>query len=212
MGTMFGTSFKSHSVPLLLTAERGAICDSEDIVRSAFVSNATLGCTAVVALEPSLEEIMEMGSSAFRSALFRMLYLFPVKNLLVKGMNITAENAGRCTEKVRAIFNEVGDILSSNGGNGYLVGDRFTSADLTFASLAALVILPEEYGADLSSLAEVADQELLRDFRGTPAGRHVMNMYKRPHIAESTFQGTVYPKEPIPPTGCTCSAISSATL
>ena len=34
-------------------------------------------------------------------------------------------------------------------GRPYLTGDRFTAADLTFACLAAAVVLPPEYGVAL---------------------------------------------------------------
>lgn len=47
--------------------------------------------------------------------------------------------------QVRALFAELGERLQG-GRRRYLVGDAFTAADLTFASLAALVLLPEQYG------------------------------------------------------------------
>ena len=45
-------------------------------------------------------------------------------------------------QKVRAAFDRV---ESDAGASGYLVGDRFTVADLTAASILALVVVPPEY-------------------------------------------------------------------
>ena len=47
--------------------------------------------------------------------------------------------------QVRGLFAELGEKLQG-GRRRYLVGDTFTAADLTFASMAAIVLLPEEYG------------------------------------------------------------------
>ncbi len=133
-------------------------------------------------------------------------------------MKINKENAKKCIEKVskvsrhyfrsiatqllsqiRSTFEDVGKLLQANGGR-YLVGDTFTAADLTFASMAALVVLPEEgYGASLENLRALFDTgtlkvpfifhylatpvhpsfpDLLTEFRNLPAGQHALRMYK----------------------------------
>lgn len=58
-----------------------------------------------------------------------------------KGLRITPEGAQSSILNVRAIFSEV-DVLLADGRR-YLVEDRFTAADLTFAVLASPVLLPE---------------------------------------------------------------------
>ena len=47
--------------------------------------------------------------------------------------------------QIRALFVQLGQRLDG-GARPYLVGDSFTAADLTFASMAALVLQPEQYG------------------------------------------------------------------
>lgn len=67
-------------------------------------------------------------------------------------------------------------------GGGYLVGDRFTAADLTLAAMLAPVLLPlPQYGAYLPAPTESeADDfaELIDEVRGTEAGRHAVRMYR----------------------------------
>lgn len=66
--------------------------------------------------------------------------------------------------------------VRSEGGRTYLVGDRFSAADLTFASLAAPLLLPPECRAALPTLdmvpAKMKDQ--VTGFRGN-SRREVRN-------------------------------------
>jgi glutathione S-transferase len=69
-------------------------------------------------------------------------------------------------------------------GKRYLVGDRFTAADLAFACMAAPILLPrpeEGYGAVLPPLEETppAFAEVAREMRETPAGRFALRMFRQ---------------------------------
>jgi glutathione S-transferase len=61
------------------------------------------------------------------------------------------------------------------------VGDRFTAADLTFASLAAPIVVPEGHPAmrpgSLDALAP-EHRALIEWVRATPAGAHVTRLYR----------------------------------
>ena len=66
------------------------------------------------------------------------------------------------------------------GGAAYLVGSRFTAADLTFACLAAPVVGPGGYGG-LGGMPlpwGVYPEGLLEEMRATPAGQHVLRVYR----------------------------------
>lgn len=78
---------------------------------------------------------------------------------------------------VREVFDEVAQEL---GTRRYLVGDRFTAADLTFAALASFVLMPEEYGVRLPSLEELPDamRQTVASFRNHPAGRYALRLYR----------------------------------
>jgi glutathione S-transferase len=79
----------------------------------------------------------------------------------------------------RAVFDEVGERLAD--GRPYLVGERFSAADLTFAALAAPVVLPPEYGVPLPRIDELPAgmAEIVRELRDHPAGQHALAMYSR---------------------------------
>ncbi len=80
------------------------------------------------------------------------------------------------TVQIRAFFKDMGDRLQHHD---FLVGNNFSAADLAFASMAALVLLPEQYGAGTAPLKRVMDLELVLELRAMPAGRHAMEMYRR---------------------------------
>jgi glutathione S-transferase len=98
--------------------------------------------------------------------------------LMRRGMNINAESAERSLGYVRESFAEVSELLSD--GRTHLVGTQLTAADLTFAALAAPMVLPEDYGSPLPSMGELPDElrELVAGFRETPAGEFVLGIYE----------------------------------
>ena len=63
-------------------------------------------------------------------------------------------------------------------GRPYLLGDRFTAADLTFASLAAPVVMPPVYGVTLPSpeALDATTGKLVERARAHPAGAFALRM------------------------------------
>lgn len=109
--------------------------------------------------------------------------LFPMARpsvcwLMRRGMKITAESSERSLGFVREVFSNVADRLA--GGRPYLVGETFSAADLTFAALAAPMILPRGYGGPLPALSDVPQDflALVEEFRTTPAGAFAQRMYR----------------------------------
>lgn len=109
--------------------------------------------------------------------------LFPIMRpavcwLMRRGMNITAESAERSLGKVREVFAAVSVRLAD--GRQFLVGEAFSAADLTFAALAAPVILPRGYGGSLPPLSDLppAFLALVEEFRTSPAGAFAQRMYR----------------------------------
>ena len=103
---------------------------------------------------------------------------FPVFRLLMRrGMNITPASAERSVAYAREVFTEVGDRLAD--GRDFLVGDVFSAADLSFAALAAPVLLPAQYGAALPALDQLPETvtELITEFRATAAGAFALRLY-----------------------------------
>jgi glutathione S-transferase len=78
---------------------------------------------------------------------------------------------------VFAEFDWVAEQLAD--GRPYLLGDRFTAADLTFAALAAPVVLPPVYGVPLPPLEslDASTTALVERGRAHPAGEFALRLY-----------------------------------
>lgn len=122
-------------------------------------------------------EAIEPNVGGLQRLIFRTGFPF-FRFMMRRGMNISPTSAQRSLDFTRQVFHAVDERLSD--GREFLVGDVFTAADLTFASLAAPVLLPLEYGAPLPSLAElpVDVMTMIQDFRETRAGAFALRMYR----------------------------------
>jgi len=80
--------------------------------------------------------------------------------------------------RVRRAFDAIAERLSD--GRRHLCGDRFTAADLTFASLAAAVLVPPEYGVRLPQPEELPEPVAsdVRAFRAHPAGAYALRLFR----------------------------------
>ena len=77
-----------------------------------------------------------------------------------------------------AAFDAVAERLGD--GRRYLFEDRFTAADLTFACLAAAVVVPPEYGVALPQ-PDVLPEPVagdVRAFREHPAGAFALRLFR----------------------------------
>lgn len=102
----------------------------------------------------------------------------PVALLVIKQrLAISAAAVDGDLPSTRAIFCEVADRLA--GGRRYLVGDRFSAADLTFAAMAAPVLSPAQYGSPLPRLDELPPgfQAVVNELRATPAGAFALRLF-----------------------------------
>lgn len=105
--------------------------------------------------------------------------LFPVaRKMMKRAMKITPEGAERSRQKIDEVFAEVEKRLA--GGRKFLVGDGLSAADITFASLAAVVVLPEQYFAPLPRLEDLPTeaQEQVRRWQRHPAGEFALRMFR----------------------------------
>jgi glutathione S-transferase len=104
---------------------------------------------------------------------------YPVATRIIdRYLDVTPASAARAEAEVRAVFNAVAERLVD--GRPYLCGERFSAADLTFASLAAAVLMPPEYGVPLPQPEELpaAMAATVRELRGHPAGAHALKMFR----------------------------------
>jgi glutathione S-transferase len=99
------------------------------------------------------------------------------RHLVRRVYKITPTSAQSSLARVTGVFRQVSDTLSD--GRRFLVGGRFTAADLTYAALAAPVLFPAECRAVLPGLDAVPAamrEEILR-LRSTDAGQFAMRLY-----------------------------------
>jgi len=123
-----------------------------------------------------LESVLS-GVGRIESTVFRAL-LPAVKRLMRRGMRITPESTERSLDYVRTVLATVDELLAD--GRPFLIGDRFSAADLTYAALAAPVLLPRNYGSRLPTLDDVPNEllTLIEEFRSSPAGTFAMRIYR----------------------------------
>ena len=123
------------------------------------------------------KHLMCMGVGRLEASLTRAAYV-PLRELMRKGMRIHSEPTERALKRVEAAFDRVAEML---GDRRYLFLDRFTAADLTFASLVAPVLSPAQYAFGPPDLhtAPASMQELVARFRAHPAGVYAFRVYQR---------------------------------
>jgi glutathione S-transferase len=107
-------------------------------------------------------------------------FAYPVASRIIdRYLEITPATAARSEAEVRAVFDDVAERLGD--GRPYLCGERFSAADLTFASLSAAVLMPPEYGVPLPQPEELptAMAATVRELRSHPAGAHALRMFRQ---------------------------------
>lgn len=91
--------------------------------------------------------------------------------MLRRGLNITPEGVERSRHKIDITFARVGELLRD--GRRFLVGNRFSVADLTFAALAAPVLRPEGHPVEIPEFAAPE----VECWRASPAGQFARRLY-----------------------------------
>ncbi len=78
---------------------------------------------------------------------------------------------------IKTIFKQVDDLLSD--GRRYLTGDKLTLADVAFASVAAPLIVPYEFGGVVPPINDTPPElrKAINELRNTVAGQFVLRLY-----------------------------------
>ena len=92
-------------------------------------------------------------------------------------LGIGSDAATVAERRVEDVFDAVAERLEAGGG--FLCGGRFTAADLTFAALAASVLIPPQYGVPLPQpdVLPVATATIIERFRAHPAGQRAQQLF-----------------------------------
>ena len=106
-------------------------------------------------------------------------FVYPVAvRIIDRVLDVSAETAARAEDDVRETFDRAAERLAD--GRPFLCGTSFTAADLTFAALAAAVLMPPEYGVPLPQ-PEVLPSGMatkVEELRAHPAGVHALRMFR----------------------------------
>jgi glutathione S-transferase len=193
------------SVPILVT-DTMAIADSTDILR--YLN--TLKPGELYPTEPDLQALSTELETLFNQTLGvhtrrwgysyihnpQMVYpkwtqgvpiweklLFPivfpkVKPIVLKSIDVTETSAIESYREIERVFDRVSQILAD--GRKYLLGDRFSAIDLTFAALAAPIIQPPEHHISPTPIAELPTQMQteIRTCQATSAGEFGLRLYR----------------------------------
>lgn len=190
------------STPLLLGASR-PIADSSDIVRyvdERYGNERLFGDPEAAALDahfglelgphtrrvaywlamgpPSvLDELARANVSPAQARLFRTLRPLAL-GFVAKRLAVDEAGYRRSLEKVRREVDRVGARIVD--GRPYLLGDRISVADLSFASLMGPALVPAEYGAVLGDPATLGEEArtLIEEMRAHPAGQFALRLFR----------------------------------
>jgi glutathione S-transferase len=109
--------------------------------------------------------------------------LFPVvfgwmRSNVMQMYDINETSAIAADQTIGQIFDTVDGLLAD--GRSYLVGDRFSAADLTFATLAAAMVMPDGYGVKFPAIAQLPNRmgDRIQALRVTAAGKFVLRLYQ----------------------------------
>lgn len=128
-------------------------------------------------------ELLSSTGPAWERRLARRL--FPVlRAAIVRGLKVEPAAVERSRQRIEQIFGEVDARLAD--GRRYLVGDRFSAADLTLAALAGLLVRPPQYGWPIPAAAFAVPENVAvcEAVRARPVGQHMLRMYaeERPPV------------------------------
>lgn len=113
----------------------------------------------------------------FERLLFPLVFKWMRSNVF-QMYAINSTSAIVAYDRICEIFKTIENYLTD--GRAYLVGDSFSAADLTFATLAAAVVMPVGYGVTFPNLTKVPSQMAtsIQAFRETLAGKFVLRLYE----------------------------------
>ena len=106
------------------------------------------------------------------------LFYGSAKRKLKKEWGLDGQDSVVYLVQIENIFAKVSEALKD--GRKYLVGDKFSAADMAFAAIAAPLLVPETYGGAIARMNEVGEELRLAmiKMRATRAGQWALGVYQ----------------------------------
>jgi glutathione S-transferase len=107
-------------------------------------------------------------------------FVLPIAMRLIRrGYRINSESMARSFDRLVGVFEDVEAHL--RGGSKYLVGSRFTAADLTFAALSGPLLFPPDCRAAMPPIESLPAGmwEKTLQFRQSDAGQFALRIYQQ---------------------------------
>jgi glutathione S-transferase len=192
------------STPILRTDDGRLLCDSADILAYVSARFAPVGLGLYAQPEAAtferryhdelgpesrliayatmfsrpelLHRLARHNVDAWQSGSLRVVYPL-LRPAVERLLGLEPRRVALAYERVRSVFEATS--LQLRDDRPYLLGDRFSAADIAFACLAAPVLLPAEYSAWLPPLTDLPAQmqDLVATLRDTPAGKFALRMF-----------------------------------
>lgn len=95
-----------------------------------------------------------------------------------KNPEVTTNTVAAQLSVIEAALDQVESRLAD--GRRFLLGERLAAADLALASMAAPILLPQEYGGPQPTLSELPSEMrvAVERWRARPAGQFILRLYK----------------------------------
>lgn len=122
--------------------------------------------------------VANQGVPAAEKILGPLCYPF-TKRFIQRRLRISEPEVIAGLIRAQEVAHKVDELLVD--GREYLVGDRFSAADLTLACMMAPFVLPAQYSIRLPTIEEVPMpmRKTVREFRNTDAGQFALRLFAK---------------------------------
>ncbi len=113
----------------------------------------------------------------FSDRVFGKIFLPFMRGFITRMLQAYPDEVAAGLARSRIMIRDIDALLSD--GRRYLVGNRFTAADLTLACMLAPYILPQNYGITLPTPEDVPStmRDTVLEFRASLTGRYTLRLF-----------------------------------
>lgn len=117
---------------------------------------------------------------------FAPFFLLPMSRFIKRRYAIDEHSAERSRERIVRVLDEVAERLGD--GRRFLCGERFTAADLAFATHSSAISLPPQYGAPIARLEDLPGRarQQISSLHDHPACEFARRLYREERQRGST--------------------------